>query len=102
MAPVENYLTVSEAAEELGVSPNTIRSAIMRGQITPVSLDKRTNLIPRSEIERYRHERLGRRGKRLLPDEALTDRQRKRRAYYQRHRATRHQQPATPPAEGAE
>jgi excisionase family DNA binding protein len=98
MAPVENYLTVSEAAEELGVSPATIRGAIMRGHITPLQLHKRTNLIPRSEIERYRTERLGRRGKHTVPDEDLTEQQRKQRAYqrayYQRRKAARGQQPA--------
>ena len=99
MAPVENYVTVSEAACELGVSPTTIRGAIMRGSITAVQLHKRTNLIPRSEVERYRREHLGRPGKRMAPDEALTEQQRKQRAYqqayYQRHKAAREQQPAT-------
>jgi excisionase family DNA binding protein len=100
MAPVENHVTVSEAAEELGVSPATIRGAIMRGSITAVQLHKRTNLIPRSEIERYRRERLGRRGKRMVADEDLTEQQRKQRAYqqayYQRRKAARQQQPAEP------
>jgi excisionase family DNA binding protein len=101
MSTTPDLVTVARAAEELGVSPNTIRSAIMRGHITPVQLHKRTNLIPRSEIERYRHERLGRRGKRKQP-EGLTEQQRKQRAYqqayYQRRKAAR-QQPATEPAE---
>src|SRR5919199_6253801 len=99
MAPVENYVTVSEAAQELGVSPATIRGAIMRGSITAVQLHKRMNLIPRSEVERYRSERLGRPGKRTVPDAALTEQQRKQRAYqrayYQRRKAARRQQPAT-------
>jgi hypothetical protein len=56
-------------------------------------------LRPRSEIERYRRERLGRRGKRMAPVEALTDRQRKRRAYDQRRKAAQEQQPAAEPAE---
>jgi excisionase family DNA binding protein len=59
-----DLVTVAQAAEELGVSPHTIRGAIMRGQITPVALDKRTNLIPRSEIERYRRQHKGQHGKR--------------------------------------
>src|SRR5919202_2875412 len=91
MAPVENYVTVSEAARELGVSPATIRGAIMRGSIAAVQLHKRMNLIPRSEVERYRRERLGQPGKRMVPDEALTEQQRKQRvyqqAYYQRRKA---------------
>jgi predicted site-specific integrase-resolvase len=91
-----DLVTVAQAAEELGVSPATIRSAIMRGHITPVPLHKRTNLVPRSEIERYRRERLGRHGKRMLPDEVLTEQQRKQRAYqrayYQCRKAARQQQ----------
>ena len=35
-----------------------ICGAIMRGSIMAVQLHKRMNLIPRSEIERYRRERL--------------------------------------------
>jgi excisionase family DNA binding protein len=105
MPPVENYLTVSEAARELGVSPNTIRSAIMRDQIAPLELDKRTKLIPRSEVERYRRERLGRRGKHMAPDEDLTEQQRKQRAYqhayYERRKAARREQPERAAEEGA-
>jgi excisionase family DNA binding protein len=102
MSMTPDLVTVARAAEELGVSPNTVRSAIKRGHITPVQLHKRTNLISRSEIERYRTERLGRRGKRPQPD-ALTEQQRKQRAYqqayYQRKKAARQQQPATEPAQ---
>jgi excisionase family DNA binding protein len=100
MAPFENYLTVKEAAAELGLSASALRSAINYGSLRPVRLDKtsRTNLIAREEVERYRREHKGRRGKRMLPDEALTEKQRKQRAYqhayYQRRRAAREQQPA--------
>ena len=58
-----DLLTVARAAEELGLSRITIRSAILRGQITAVPLDARTNLVPRCEVERYRREHLGRVGK---------------------------------------
>ena len=64
MSTKPDLVTVARAAEELGVSPDTVRSAIMRGHITPERLDGRTNLVPRTEIERYRRERLGQRGKR--------------------------------------
>jgi hypothetical protein len=68
-----------------------------------ICLDGRTNLIPRAEIERYRTERLGRPGKRTQPADALTEQQRERRAYqrayYQRRKAARAQQPAAAPAE---
>jgi excisionase family DNA binding protein len=108
MPALENYLTVTEAAAELGLSASALRSAINYGSLRPVRLDKtsRINLISREEVERYRREHLGRRGKRMLPDEALTEQQRKQRtyqqAYYQRRQAARKQQPATDPAENKE
>jgi hypothetical protein len=48
------------------LTPWGLRTAIQEGRIKPVRLDKtsRTNLIPRAEVERYRREHLGRRGKR--------------------------------------
>jgi excisionase family DNA binding protein len=66
MPALENYLTVTEAAQELGLTPWGVRTAIHEGRITPVRLDRtsRTNLIPREEVERYRREHLGQRGKR--------------------------------------
>jgi hypothetical protein len=63
-----------------------------------VRIDGRTNMLTREEIERYQSENLGRRGNRLQPAEALTEQQRKQRAYqrvyYQRRKAARKQQPA--------
>jgi hypothetical protein len=65
-----------------------------------VQVHPRLNAIPRREIERYKSEHLGRRGKRMLPEEALTEQQRKQRtyqrAYYQRRKAAQQQQPADP------
>jgi excisionase family DNA binding protein len=99
-----DMLTVAEAAKELGISTTTIHRAVGNGTITPQRLNGRTYLIPRSEVERYRREHLGQRGKRMLPDEALTEKQRKQRAYqhayYQRRKAARQQQ--QPDAEPAE
>jgi excisionase family DNA binding protein len=101
MPALENYLTVTEAAAELGLSASALRSAINYGSLRPVRLDKtsRTNLISREEVERYRREHLGRRGKRKQP-EGLSEQQRKQRAYqqayYQRRKAARQQQPAEP------
>jgi excisionase family DNA binding protein len=60
----QDLLSVAQAARELGLSPSGIRNAIMYGTITPVRLDGRTNLIPRAEVEGYRREHLGQRGKR--------------------------------------
>jgi excisionase family DNA binding protein len=102
MSHAQDLISVARAAEELGLSPVTIRSAIRRGLIARVRLDGRTNLIPRAEIERYRTERLGRPGKRTQPADALTEQQRERRAYqrayYHRRKAAR-KQPAAEPAE---
>jgi hypothetical protein len=60
----------------------------------------RTQLVPLEEVEKYEREHLGRRGKRMLPDEALTEKQRKQRAcqraYYQRRKAAQQQQPVEP------
>jgi excisionase family DNA binding protein len=98
-----DLFSVAEAAEQLGLSPSSVRYAVSRGVLKAVALHPRLNAIHRSEIERYRREHLGQRGKRMLPDEALTAQQRKQRhyqhAYYQRRKAARQQQPATEPAE---
>jgi excisionase family DNA binding protein len=64
MPPFENYLTVPQAAAELGLSASALRSAINYGSLHAVRLDGRTNLIHRDEAERYRREHLGQRGKR--------------------------------------
>ena len=63
MPAVENYLTVIEAAQELGLSPGAVRAAIGRGLITPLPLDGRTNLVPREQVERYKAQHRGRRGR---------------------------------------
>jgi excisionase family DNA binding protein len=104
MPALENYLTVAEAAKELGITPDALRGAIKRRTLSAVRLDKtsRTNLISRAEVERYRREHLGQRGKRPQADD-LTEQQRKQRAYqqayYQRRKAARQQQPAAEPVE---
>jgi hypothetical protein len=41
-----------------------LRTAVYEGRIKTVALHKRTNLIARAEVERYRREHLGQRGKR--------------------------------------
>ena len=69
-----DLLTVAQAADELGLSPSGIRNAIMYGTITPVRVDGRTNMIARAEVERYRAEHLGQRGKRKQqPDQPAED-----------------------------
>ena len=104
MAILEGYLTVTEAAKELGLTLWGVRTAIQEGRLAAVPLAEtsRTKLISRAEVERYKREHKGRRGKRPQPDN-LTEQQRKQRAYqaayYQRRKAARQQQPAAEPAE---
>jgi hypothetical protein len=90
-------MTVGQAARELGITPSAVRTAINEGRLTRILLHARTSLIARAEVQRYRREHLGRQGKRPQPD-ALTEQQRKQRAYqqayYQRRKAARQQQPA--------
>ena len=62
MPTAQDLLSVAQAAEELGLAPVSIRHAIMRGTLGVVRLDGRTNLVPRSELERYRQEHLRKRG----------------------------------------
>jgi hypothetical protein len=66
MTGTQDLISVAQAAEELGLTPGAVRAAIKRGFITPVPLDRRTNLVARSEIETYRRAHLGQwgRGKR--------------------------------------
>jgi capsular exopolysaccharide synthesis family protein len=69
----QELLGVSEAAQELGLAPVSIRNAITRGTLGVVRVDGRTTLVPRSELERYRQEHLRKRGqsaKTTAPPEA--------------------------------
>jgi hypothetical protein len=104
MSAALELVSLAQAAQELGVTPDALRGAIARKALACVRIDGRTNMLTREEIERYRRENLGRHGKRMLPDEALTEQQRKQRhyqrAYYQRRKAARQQQqPAREPVE---
>ncbi len=46
----------------LGVSPDTIRSAIKRGIMAYEPINPRLNMVTLEAIEKYRRERLGQRG----------------------------------------
>jgi hypothetical protein len=102
MSSTHDLVSVAQAAEELGLTTSAVRNAIAYGSLRATRIDKRTNMIERGELERYRRENRGRRGKRMQPPEALTEQQRKQRAYqqayYQRRKATRKQQPTAEPA----
>ena len=59
-----DLFTVAEAARMLGLNPSSVRYAVKRGLIEVVQVHPRLNAIPRREIERYKSEHLGRRGRR--------------------------------------
>jgi hypothetical protein len=62
VAVPEGLLNVSQAAQELGITPAALRGAIRRQVITPLRVLQR-NYLTRAELERYRTEHLGRRGR---------------------------------------
>jgi excisionase family DNA binding protein len=104
MPTIEGYYTTKEAADELGLSHVTMRDAVRRGVIEAKKVARRS-LIPAAEVERYRTEHLGQLGwdKRKQPDYTPNEKLRVyQRAYYQRRKAARKQQPATTPAENKE
>ena len=64
MSSARELISVADAARELGITPDALRGAIMRGTLSPVRVDQRTNMLERTEVERYRRDHLGQRGKR--------------------------------------
>ena len=48
-----DYLTVSQAAELLGISPRGVRQRIDRGEMQAVRVNPRLLMIPREEVERW-------------------------------------------------
>ncbi len=56
----EELLTPTEAAEALGLTRGTIKALIHRGRLTRVTVSPRVVFIPRTSIETYRRESLGR------------------------------------------
>jgi excisionase family DNA binding protein len=101
MPTIDGYYTTKEAAEELGLSHVTMRDAVRRGVIAAKKVARRS-LIPAAEVERYRAAHLGQLGwdKRKAPDYTPSAKHKEyQRAYYQRRKAARKQQPATEPAE---
>jgi hypothetical protein len=57
------YYSSREAAALLGLAPSSVRYAIFRGALRTIDVDERTHLITGEEIERYRRENLGKRGR---------------------------------------
>ena len=65
-----DLFSVAEAAEQLGLSPSSVRYAVSRGALKAVALHPRLNAIHRSEIERYRRESLHKRGRKAKQPDA--------------------------------
>ena len=62
MEDLDDLLTLADAAEELGLAPVTLRSAIARGRLRARQFGK-TWITTRAEVDRYRRESLGRAGR---------------------------------------
>jgi excisionase family DNA binding protein len=58
-------VTLKEAAQSLGITPASLRQAIARGSLRGRKVGNTWTVTPR-EVERYRVESLGRRGRRPL------------------------------------
>ena len=59
----EEWLTLREAAAALGLSPATLRVQVAKGRLKARALTNRVNLISRSEVEAYKSESRGQRGR---------------------------------------
>jgi excisionase family DNA binding protein len=51
---MQQELTTAEAAEALGVSIDTVRARIQRGQMQARRVGARLLLVPQSEVDRWR------------------------------------------------
>lgn len=58
-------MTLVEAAASLGITPDSLRQAIARGSLRGRKVGNTWTVTPR-EIERYRAESLGKRGRKPL------------------------------------
>jgi excisionase family DNA binding protein len=52
---MDTHMTLADAARELGLDPSTLRYRLKRGDMRGEKVGPRTWLIPRDEIERWRH-----------------------------------------------
>ena len=68
MSTVNDLLSVEDAARELGLSREAVRLAIRRGVLPAVQIDRRTRMIRRADVERYRQDHLRKRGPRPKGD----------------------------------
>lgn len=57
------WYTTAQAAEKLGISHDTVRSAIRLGTLPATRITPRLNLVSADAIDTYRREHLGKRGR---------------------------------------
>lgn len=60
----QEFLPTADAADELGVTVETVNKAVQRGKLKPCRKVGNYNLFHRDEVERYRAESRGRPGRR--------------------------------------
>lgn len=58
-----NVMSITEAGRILGISPDTLHRQSALGRIEIIRLGPRTAVIRREEVERYRRESSGKRGR---------------------------------------
>ena len=59
----QTLFTVAEAAAQLGISPETLRTAARVGTLNVVRFSPRLNLVTPAAIEAYRRTHLGQKGR---------------------------------------
>ena len=57
------FMSVTEAAEAIGVSGAYVRQLLLKGDLTGQKLGERTWAIPASEVERFRNRPLPKTGR---------------------------------------
>ena len=60
----QEFMQTADAADELGVTVEAVNKAVQRGALKPCRKLGNYNLFHRDEVERYRSESLGKRGRR--------------------------------------
>jgi len=88
------YYTTNEAAHELGVQPNSLRTVVANGTIAVRYMEELgRNLIAADELERYRVERAGQKGWTTRKDPSYQPTN-SRAAYFREYRRRRRQEAA--------
>jgi len=57
------HYSTAEAAERLGLKPQTVKNAIATGTLAYKAVSPRVNMVPEPALEEYRRTRLGQRGR---------------------------------------